>query len=557
MPEFDVVVIGSGPGGATAADVLTDAGKSVCVLEKGRNHLLALGAAVRRARPPVERRGEVRPSPLPRSRPAARAAHLPALDGRRRAPRHPRRSTTCRRRSAAPVSTPTASCRAIARSTSASLSELGPVEGAEVADWPLDYDELEPFYAEAERAHRRGRRPHRQPVRRVAQRSVSDATGRRHVPHDPDRARGRDARIPPVPRADRRQQRALRRSARVQQLRVLRLLRLPDRRQGRPGRHAAPLARARALRAAPREHRGRDPARRPRHARRPACATSTATVWSTRCTADAVVVAVRRVRNPAPPAAQRHRELVGPRRSLPHVPPADDRARVLPVPAPRLQGPRRHAPHGRPDRRRRRERRRRTRRGAALPARRHRRARWQRPPDLGGALPPTRPRPHRAHARLDHPRQDGRLHHAGRGPAPVHEPRRSRRRRARRVGTPGGSGDVRTRTRTRSRARTTGGRGSRPCCERRARQGTSWVTSPGTPGTIAPDIEPMSKHWMGTARMGTDPGTSVCDPWQRLWDVDNVVVTDSSVFPTSTGYGPTLTLVALALRAAGALAASL
>jgi gluconate 2-dehydrogenase alpha chain len=87
--------------------------------------------------------------------------------------------------------------------------------------------------------------------------------------------------------------------------------------------------------------------------------------------------------------------------------------------------------------------------------------------------------------------------------------------------------------------------------------GTSWVTSPGTPGTLAPDLEPMSKHWMGTTRMGSDPTTSVCDPWQRLWDVDNVVVADSSVFPTSTGYGPTLTLVALAIRASRALAASL
>jgi hypothetical protein len=58
-----------------------------------------------------------------------------------------------------------------------------------------------------------------------------------------------------------------------------------------------------------------------------------------------------------------------------------------------------------------------------------------------------------------------------------------------------------------------------------------------------------SKHIMGTCRMGTDPATSVVDPWQRLWDTPNVVVTDSSVFPTSTGYGPTLTIVALAIRA--------
>ena len=83
---------------------------------------------------------------------------------------------------------------------------------------------------------------------------------------------------------------------------------------------------------------------------------------------------------------------------------------------------------------------------------------------------------------------------------------------------------------------------------------TAWLTSPGTPGTLAPAMQPISRHWMGTARMGGDPRRSVCDPWQRLWDVDNVIVTDSSVFPTSTGYGPTLTLVALAVRAARALA---
>jgi choline dehydrogenase-like flavoprotein len=59
---------------------------------------------------------------------------------------------------------------------------------------------------------------------------------------------------------------------------------------------------------------------------------------------------------------------------------------------------------------------------------------------------------------------------------------------------------------------------------------------------------PESRHVMGTARMGTDPATAVCDLWGRLYEAPNVLVADSSVFVTSTGYGPTLTLVALALR---------
>jgi choline dehydrogenase-like flavoprotein len=54
--------------------------------------------------------------------------------------------------------------------------------------------------------------------------------------------------------------------------------------------------------------------------------------------------------------------------------------------------------------------------------------------------------------------------------------------------------------------------------------------------------------------MGTDPRASVVDPWQRFHDVENMLCTDSSVFPTSTGYGPTLTIVALAIRACRELA---
>jgi choline dehydrogenase-like flavoprotein len=82
-----------------------------------------------------------------------------------------------------------------------------------------------------------------------------------------------------------------------------------------------------------------------------------------------------------------------------------------------------------------------------------------------------------------------------------------------------------------------------------------WVTSPPRPGSAFESVNPtpISRHVMGTARMGSDPRASVFDPWQRLHDIDNVLCTDSSVFPTSTGYGPTLTLVALATRACRAL----
>jgi choline dehydrogenase-like flavoprotein len=66
----------------------------------------------------------------------------------------------------------------------------------------------------------------------------------------------------------------------------------------------------------------------------------------------------------------------------------------------------------------------------------------------------------------------------------------------------------------------------------------------------------MSRHVMGTTRMGHDPATSVVDAEGRIHGLDNVVVADSSVFVTSAGYGPTLTLVALAARAAAFLIGS-
>jgi choline dehydrogenase-like flavoprotein len=57
-------------------------------------------------------------------------------------------------------------------------------------------------------------------------------------------------------------------------------------------------------------------------------------------------------------------------------------------------------------------------------------------------------------------------------------------------------------------------------------------------------------HHIGTARMGTDPATSVVDADARVHDVDNLYIAGSAVFPTSSQANPTLTIVAMALRLA-------
>lgn len=64
----------------------------------------------------------------------------------------------------------------------------------------------------------------------------------------------------------------------------------------------------------------------------------------------------------------------------------------------------------------------------------------------------------------------------------------------------------------------------------------------------------LFNHQMGTMRMGTQPDESVVDRWGRFWGVPNLYVMDGSVFPTSGGYNPTLTIQALAWRAAEHLA---
>jgi choline dehydrogenase-like flavoprotein len=57
-------------------------------------------------------------------------------------------------------------------------------------------------------------------------------------------------------------------------------------------------------------------------------------------------------------------------------------------------------------------------------------------------------------------------------------------------------------------------------------------------------------HYMGTARMGRDPQSSVVNAWNQAHDVPNLFIVDGSSFTTSAAVNPTSTIGALALRAA-------
>ncbi len=66
----------------------------------------------------------------------------------------------------------------------------------------------------------------------------------------------------------------------------------------------------------------------------------------------------------------------------------------------------------------------------------------------------------------------------------------------------------------------------------------------------------FSAHQMGTARAGSDPRTSACDPWGRVRSdtsggvVRGLYVADASLFPTASGVNPMVTVMVLARRVA-------
>jgi len=66
---------------------------------------------------------------------------------------------------------------------------------------------------------------------------------------------------------------------------------------------------------------------------------------------------------------------------------------------------------------------------------------------------------------------------------------------------------------------------------------------PGAPGA----------HHEGGTRMGSDPKTSVVNRYGQSWDIPNLFIIGSSTFPTMSGHNPTLTIQALAYMSADAI----
>ena len=70
--------------------------------------------------------------------------------------------------------------------------------------------------------------------------------------------------------------------------------------------------------------------------------------------------------------------------------------------------------------------------------------------------------------------------------------------------------------------------------------------------TAGPDSTGPAYHHMGTTRMSDEPADGVVDADCRTHDLDNCWIASSSVFPTGGAMNPTLTIAALALRVADA-----
>ena len=93
--------------------------------------------------------------------------------------------------------------------------------------------------------------------------------------------------------------------------------------------------------------------------------------------------------------------------------------------------------------------------------------------------------------------------------------------------------------------------------ERQALRAEAWLKEAGAIHTslmsYKPEIVSAGQHQAGTCRMGNDPRASVVNRYCQVHDVDNLFVIDSSVHVTNGGFNPVLTIMAVAYYASDAL----
>ena len=93
--------------------------------------------------------------------------------------------------------------------------------------------------------------------------------------------------------------------------------------------------------------------------------------------------------------------------------------------------------------------------------------------------------------------------------------------------------------------------------EVQAHRAETWLKEAGAVSTSLmagkPELVSAGQHQAGTCRMGDDPKGSVVNKYCQVHDVDNVFVIDSSVHVTNGGFNPALTIMAVAFYASNAL----
>lgn len=84
-----------------------------------------------------------------------------------------------------------------------------------------------------------------------------------------------------------------------------------------------------------------------------------------------------------------------------------------------------------------------------------------------------------------------------------------------------------------------------------------WLRRVDAAGWGPNEILLVTFHQMASCRMGASARVSVVDAEHRVWGIRGLYVADASVFPSASGVNPMLTVMGIAHRAAGAIAAHL